>query len=123
MDGLDRDRPRLGSVIVPAGQWPVALFLDPESDEITWCPSESLADEAVALADAGDLAAAHALGRAGEPMFERPAGEDLEDTEYFWTEDEADAATALALDMTLVTTDSDFTRVPGLDVMLVTLKP
>ena len=33
------------------------------------------------------------------------------------------AATALEFDMTLVTGDSDFTRVPGLDAMLVSLKP
>ena len=33
------------------------------------------------------------------------------------------AATALEFGLTVVTTDSDFTRVPGLDVMLVSLKP
>ena len=33
------------------------------------------------------------------------------------------AATAFEFRLTLVTVDSDFTRVPGLDVMLVSLKP
>jgi hypothetical protein len=93
MDRSNQDGLRLGSVIVPADQWPVALFLDPDSDEITWFPSEDVADAAVALADVGGLAAARALGRSGEPMFERPAGENLEDTEYFWSDEEADAAT------------------------------
>ena len=88
----DQNTAASGPVIVRAGQYPVTVYLDPDSDEITWFASEELAGAALALADAGDLSGARALGRVGEPILMRPVDEDFLEWEYFWTEEEADAA-------------------------------